>query len=144
MTYQTYIDRYKNIQDFVDKTLDLSNYQQYTTLSFVGSIGEVNLNSVIDEKRLSYIQKKDIIQKAFNDFSSIFVKNNQKLGKIKEDISKYGFFSQEIYYMLEDQSYSTSIKKYLLSLEIIKFSSAIKVFGYLDTFISSLGNELKM
>ena len=44
--------------------------------------------------------------------------------------------------MLENQDYSTSIKKYLLSLEIIKFSSAIKVFGYLETFVSSLSNAL--
>ena len=44
--------------------------------------------------------------------------------------------------MLENQDYATSIKKYLLSLEIIKFSSAIKVFSYLDTFVSSLANVL--
>ena len=62
---------------------------------------------------------------------------------LKENISKYGFFSEELFYLLEDKSYTTSIKKYLLSLEIIKFSSAIKVFGYLDTFVSSLANALK-
>ena len=44
--------------------------------------------------------------------------------------------------MLQNQDYATSIKQYLLSLEIIKFSSAIKVFGYLDTFVSSLANTL--
>ena len=49
-----------------------------------------------------------------------------------------------MYYVLEDNSYTTSIKKYLLSLEIIKFSSAIKVFSYLDTFISSLANALNV
>lgn len=32
----------------------------------------------------------------------------------------------------------------MLSLEIIKFSSAIKVFGYLDTFVSSLANSLNI
>jgi len=63
---------------------------------------------------------------------------------LKESISKYGFFSQDLYYLLEDKTYTTSIKKYLLSLEIIKFSSAIKVFSYLDTFVSSLSNVLKI
>jgi len=99
---------------------------------------------VINEKSLSYIQKKDILQLALNSFSNIFVANNQKLTTFKEDISKYGFFSEELYNMLENQDYSTSIKKYLLSLEIIKFSSAIKVFSYLDTFVSSLSSALKL
>jgi len=38
----------------------------------------------------------------------------------------------------------TSIKDSLLSLETIKFSSAMKVFSYLDTFISGLGSFLNM
>ena len=100
------------------------------------------MNVVVNEHRLTYVQKKDILQKALNDFSSVFIRNVQKLNTLKEDVSKYGFFSKEMYDMLENQDYSTSIKKYLLSLEIIKFSSAIKVFGYMDTFVSSLANAL--
>ena len=93
---------------------------------------------------MSYVQKKDIIQQSINSFSSVFITNNKKLTLLKENISKYGFFSQEMYDMMQDQSYSTSIKNYLLSLEIIKFSSAIKVFSYLDTFVSSLANALNI
>lgn len=143
-TYQTYINIYKNGQNFVDQTLNLSNYQKYTSLSIVGSGEENNVDAVINEKTLGYIQKKDILQKALNGFSSIFVTNNQRLTTIKENISKYGFFSQELYDMLENKDYTTSIKQYLLSLEIIKFSSAIKVFGYLDTFVSSLANTVNI
>jgi hypothetical protein len=142
--YQTYVNTYKKGQQFLDSLLHLSNYQQYTSLSIVGSGEESNVDTVIQEKNLSYIQKKDILQRALNGFSASFVANNNQLTVLKEDISKYGFFSQEIYAMLENQSYSTSIKKYLLSLEIIKFSSAIKVFSYLDTFVSSLANALRI
>jgi len=124
--------------------LNLSNYQQYTSLSIIGSGEETNVDKVIGDKSLSYIQKKDILQQALNNFATMFTANTQKLGTLKENISKYGFFSQELYDLLENQEYSTSIKKYLLSLEIIKFSSAIKVFSYLDTFVSSLANTLKL
>lgn len=103
----------------------------------------MNIDAVIAEKNLSYIQKKDILQQALNGFSTTFIANTQKLSELKEGISKYGFFSQELYDLMDNQSSSTSIKKYLLSLEIIKFSSAIKVFSYLDTFVSSLANALK-
>ncbi len=142
--YQTYIDAYKQWKIFIDKTLKLGNYQQYASLSLIGSGEEANVDTVVLDKRLSYIQKKDILQQALNNFSTIFISNIQQLTTIKENISKYGFFSQEIYDLLDNQDYSTSIKKYLLSLEIIKFSSAIKVFSYLDTFVSSLASELKL
>lgn len=144
-TYQTYIDTYKKWQTFIDKLLNLSNYQKYSSLSIVGSWEDINVDNVIQDKSLSYIQKKDILQQSLNGFSTTLLDNTQKLTTIKEDISKYGFFSQEIYNLLENQEYSSaSIKKYLLSLEIIKFSSAIKVFSYLDTFVSSLADALKM
>jgi len=141
-TYQTYINIYKQWQIYFDQTLNLSNYQKYTSLSLMGSGEQANIDTVVNEKTLWYIQKKDILQKALNSFSPVFINNNKKLTVLKEDISKYGFFSQELYDMLENQDYATSIKKYLLSLEIIKFSSAIKVFSYLDTFVSSLANAL--
>lgn len=142
--YQNYVETYKQGQQFLDKTLRLSNYRKYTSLSINGSGEESNVDTIIQEKNLSYIQKKDILQGALDDFSTAFILNSKALIVLKENISKYGFFSQEMYSMLEDQSYSTSIKKYLLSLEIIKFSSAIKVFGYLDTFVSSLANALRV
>ncbi len=141
-TYQTYMNIYKQWQNFLDKALNLSDYQQYTSLSIAGSGEESNVNRIIGEQNLSYIQKKDILQQALNGFSNAFVSHSKQLTTLKEDISKYWFFSQEIYDMLDNQVYSTSIKKYLLSLEIIKFSSAMKVFGYLDTFVSSLANAL--
>lgn len=142
INYQKYINNYKKWQEFIDQTLNLSNYQQYIGLSIAGSGEESHVDKVVNEKRLSYIQKKDILQQALNRFVNIFIPNTKKLANLKEDISKYGFFSEELYNMLENQDYSTSIKKYLLSLEIIKFSSAVKVFGYLETFVSSLSNAL--
>lgn len=113
-------------------------------MSLLGSGASSHLDTLIQDKDLNYIQKKDTIQQAFNTFSTRFIANKQQLTTIKENISQYGFFSQEIYDLLEDQSYATSIKQYLLSLEIIKFSSAIKVFSYLDTFVSSVASALNI
>lgn len=142
--YQTYVDTYKKWQIFVDKVLHLSSYQDYSSLSIAGSGEDANIPRILQDKHLSYVQKKDLLQQALNSFSNIFISNSQRLASLKEDISKYGFFSQEIYNLFENQPSSTSIKTYLISLEIIKFSSAIKVFSYLDTFVSSLANILNI
>lgn len=143
VNHEKYISTYKHGQEFLDKTLNLSNYQKYISLSLEWTWGITNTSTVIADRSLSYIQKKDILQQALNRFSDDFLVHTETLSTLKEDISKYGFFSEELYNLIESQEYSTSIKKYLLSLEIIKFSSAIKVFSYLDTFVSSLASALK-
>lgn len=142
--YQMYIDNYKKGQNMIDEVLHISSYNKYTTLSIVWGSGQDNVTNILADKNLSFVQKKDIIQKWLDDFSIYFRDNILTLSMLKENVSKYWFFPQELYEMIESQKYSTSIKKYLLSLEIIKFSSAIKVFSYLDTFVSSLANTLKL
>lgn len=142
--YEVYVQTYKQGKGMIDKLLHPARYEEYVSFSLLGSGGDEKVNGVINQSKLNFIQKKDILQNALNEFWQSFVQNTQELNDIKENISKYGFFSQDLYYVLEDNSYTTSIKKYLLSLEIIKFSSAIKVFSYLDTFISSLANALNV
>ena len=73
-----------------------------------------------------------------------FVTNETSLESIKQEISKYGFFPQELFNLLQNEENITSIKDSLLSLELIKFSSAIKVFSYLDTFVSTVSTLLNL
>ena len=68
--------------------MKLSNYQQYSVLSIVGSGEETNVDKVVLDKSLSYIQKKDILQQAINSFSTAFIANAQKLNTIKEEALK--------------------------------------------------------
>ncbi len=144
-TYGTYIQAYKQAQQYLNQRLDLSSYQKYISFSLAGTLWTTNLGALLQDDGLSFVQKKDIIQNALNNFYPAFVANSQRLESLKSDISQYGFFSKELFTLLSDQQYTTtSIKKYLLSLEIIKFSSAMKVFSYLDTFISSLANVLSL
>lgn len=100
------------------------------------------MQQIINDPTINYLQKKEILQQAFTSFATKFVQDQQQLTTVKEEISKYGFFSQEMYDLLNTQNYTTSIKQYLLSLEIIKFSSAVKVFSYLDTFVTNLSSAL--
>jgi hypothetical protein len=50
---------------------------------------------------------------------------------------------QDVFALVDNQN-GISMKSLLLSIENIKFTSAIKVFGYLDTFIQSLATTLSM
>lgn len=81
------------------------------------------------------MQKKDIFQNGLNGIASDMVTNYNTLDTLKKDITKYGFFPKDLLTIFGEDQEDISIKRSLMSLEVVKFSTAIKVFSYLDTFI---------
>lgn len=142
--YETYISTYKNIEQTITDQIAFSDYPKYRGLWLEGKNGKKNIETIINASGLNYIQKKDLLQEGLNSLMDTYVGNKQKLESLKQDVTKYGFFSKELFGLLENQEYISSIKDSLLSLEMIKFSTAIKVFSYLDTFVTSLWNVINM
>jgi hypothetical protein len=142
--YESYISTYKDIEQMITDQIAFSDYPKYRGLSLEEQNAEKNIQTIVNASGLNYIQKKDLLQEGLNGLMSKYVSNRQKLESLRQDVTKYGFFSKELFGLLENEEYITSIKDSLLSLEMIKFSTAIKVFSYLDTFVSSLGNILSI
>lgn len=140
--YESYINKYKNSQNTINDYIKFSSYNQYVSLDFLWENADKNIKNVINTNKLSYIQKKDIIQSAITKMSEDIVSKYNKIESIKKDVTKYGFFPLELYSLLEGEEYITSLKKSLLSLEMIKFWSALKVFSYLPSFITELSESL--
>jgi hypothetical protein len=131
------------MQNILRMTLGVSDYKKYSALSMDGPSGQANVDTILNST-FNYVTKKELLQNNLNVFSPLLIANKQKLEDLKQEVTKYGFFSQELFDLLQNEEYVTSIKESLLSLEMIKFSSAIKVFSYLDTFISTVANVLNM
>jgi len=142
--YSGYVAGYKSVSRILDDVLHISDYATYVNLWMLGTSATDNVNTILRATTINYIQKKDVLQTALTNFSPVYISNKQKLEDLKQETTKYGFFSKELFDLLTNEEYVTSIKDSLLSLEMIKFSSAMKVFSYLDTFISSLANVLNM
>lgn len=140
--YESYINKYKNSQNTINDYIKFSDYRKYEALDFLWVNSEKNITNVINTNKLSYLQKKDIIQSAISKISEDIINKYNQIESIKKDVTKYWFFPQELYLLLDNQEYITSIKKSLLSLEIIKFGSAIKVFSYLPSFINEVSESL--
>lgn len=139
----SYVENYKSVQDFLRTTLGLSDYQKYSALSMADANGQANVDTIL-QSSFNYVAKKQLLQNALNQFSPVLISNKQNLEDLKQEVTKYGFFSKELFDLLQNEEYVTSIKESLLSLEMIKFTSAIKVFSYLDTFIGTVSNVLNM
>ena len=142
-TQTAYVKSYQSAQDFLRSTLGLSTYQKYSALGMDGDNGKANVDSIL-QSSFDYVTKKELLQNALNQFSPLLIWNKQNLDDLKQQVTKYGFFSKELYDLLQNEEYVTSIKESLLSLEMIKFTSAIKVFSYLDTFIGTVANVMNV
>jgi hypothetical protein len=142
--YESYISTYKKIEQTITDQIAFSDYPKYRGLTLDGAAGKQNIQTIINAPKLNYIQKKDLLQEELSNLMSKYAGNKQQLELLKKDVTKYGFFPKELFGLLENEEYISSIKDSLLSLEMIKFSTAIKVFSYLDTFVSSLGNVINM
>jgi hypothetical protein len=139
----SYVDNYKSVQDFLRNTLGLSDYTKYSTLSMADTNGQANVDTIL-QSSFNYVAKKELLQNALNQFSPVLIGHKQRLENLKQEVTKYGFFSKELFDLLQNEEYVTSIKESLLSLEMVKFTSAIKVFSYLDTFIGTVANVLNL
>jgi hypothetical protein len=83
----------------------------------------------------TYLKKRDVLQVSLNNLIDTTNSIYTQVTNQKNYVTQYGFFTQELKDLLKDQDNMSNIKRSLLSLENIKFSSAIQVFSYLDTFI---------
>ncbi len=100
-----------------------------------------NLKTLI-ESESNYIQKKETLNTSIKNLINSILLDHQTLDKTKKIITKNWFLSEDIWEIINWKQQIGSIQNSLLSLEAIKFSSAISVFSYLDTFIESLSKTI--
>jgi len=134
-SYQGYIDYAKDYQKLWSEYTNLNDYSLMASTSFLGATATNNVGSVLNSSRLSYLQKKDIFQNGLNGVANDMIANYNALDTLKKDITQYGFFPKDLLSIFPADQEDVSIKSSLMSLEVVKFSAAIKVFSYLDTFI---------
>lgn len=142
ITYQKYVDYVKDYQKLRSEYTNLNDYSVMASTSFLWATAATNVGSVQNSSRLSYVQKKDIFQNGLNTLSNNMIANYVALDTLKKDITQYGFFPKDLLTIFPAEQETVSIKNSLMSLEVVKFSTAIKVFSYLDTFIKWLANLL--
>ncbi len=155
--YNDYIKNYSTtniweqttISNSVTKVKDIINKYLYPDHNAYNDIvlnwidGQNNLKKLI-ESDTTYIQKKEVLNNSIKTLSNSILINHKYLDETKKAITKNWFFSYEIWSIINEKQQIWSIQNSLLSLETIKFSSAISVFSYLDTFIESLSKSIEV
>lgn len=122
------------------QTLGLFDLQKYENLN-VDEWAKEKITKIIKDLSLNYIQKRDILQSVANKIGTSILDLKWKIQQDTNALNKDWFFPEELVWILKQDNAVGSIQRSLLSLEVVKFSSAIKVFSLMDTFLSSMVSD---
>ena len=122
------------------QTLGFFDLQKYENLN-VDEWAKEKITKIIKDLSLNYVQKRDILQSVANKIGTSILDLKWKIQQDTNALNKDWFFPEELVWILKQDNAVGSIQRSLLSLEVVKFSSAIKVFSLMDTFLSSMVSD---
>ncbi len=102
------------------------------------------IETIKNEPTLNYTEKKIILKNNVNELTTDIINNDRKLENVKVEIEKFGFVPKELYEMTQKQDWIYGIRRALLLTESIKFITAFKVFGYMQSFLQWFSNDSKI
>lgn len=107
-------------------------YSQYV-LPLTTNSAKQNLENII-QSSLSYIDKKYIIEQEVQSLVNKVNAMQSQLDDLKENTSTLWFLSPDIYDVLATAWSTISVQRAVMAIESIKFTSAVNVFGQLNSF----------
>lgn len=112
-----------------------NTYKQLSSLSLAGPDGKINMTSILSST-LSFLDKKYIMQNNLMRMIASYKENLWLIENTQRDIAQYGYLPQAIVSIFQNNNMQVSLQRWLVALEVIKFTTAVKVFSLLDTFVS--------
>ena len=105
---------------------------------------EMRVNNVISADDIDYIDKKDILSPSVANIIRDAQNDISKIDSINKDVATQGFLPQELENILAKEQAIDTIQRSLNALEVIKFSTAMKVFSYLDSAIQTISEMVRI
>lgn len=129
------IETVKYTDSRLTQYIPFNDFHLYDEFAGVSQGAFKTLQWVLAATNIHFIHKRDVIQHLVNTVSQSIMQEIQAVDRLRRQISTYGFYPQTFEFLLWQAS-SQSIQQSIVSIEAIKFSTALKVFSYLDTFLN--------
>lgn len=141
--YQPTIDTIAYYEQEANNILQFNSYNDFSWLPLSTNAGLNNLQSIINASSINYIHKKNIIAQQFDQLSKQVIQTLIETDNLKTTIATHGWMDKASYELIKDNS-SFSIQQSLNAVEIIKLSTALKTFYYLDSFINQFASAIQL
>ncbi len=139
---QEYVDMWKDAFKWVKELVWNSN--SYTAPDIWSPDEVTKVNEIINANDIDYIEKKEILSSYVSDLVRGAEDKTVYIENLRQSIAKQWFLPEELGILLsEDQAIST-IQRSLSALEVIKFSTATRVFMYMNTALSTIAEMIRV
>ncbi len=137
----TLVTEYESYETQLNDIIHIYSPEMYDTLPTKWKQANTTITQVIWATDINYIHKWKILTNVFKNLSNETISLQKKIEQSKWNITKYWFSPKEINDILWwDETDHISLQRSLLSLEVIKFSTAVKVFWLLYTFLDQFSH----
>ncbi len=135
------VEKTSDVYDSYGQNLGLFSLDDYAGVSLERDQME-GARRILSDDKLNFVQKKDLLEEKLGALGQRILEYKTVTKELREKMNRDGFFPQELVDILKTDNAVGSIQRSLLSLEVVKFSSAMKVFSLMDVFVSQLADNL--
>ena len=141
--YQQYVEQYKDKFSMI-KGLIWKNHKLNYLVPDVKSLqSESQVREIINASDIDFIDKKDLLQSYVSELVRLSQDEAKKIDQLKQDIAKQWFLPEELDSILSDDQAIDTIQRSLNALEVIKFSTASRVFSYMSTALQTISEMIR-
>ena len=140
--YASYVQSYKEKYGKVREFLWMTNNYSAPNIWDVNEVQKVN--EIINATDIDYISKKDLLSKYASDLVRNAEDRADYVENLKQDIAKQWFLPEELEILLSEDQAIDTIQRSLNALEVIKFSTATKVFSYMNTALTTISEMIRI
>ena len=142
--YKEYVGKYKEKLWKIKEFAWIDYKSNYVEPTAKGRQSQQTINQIINAQDIDFIEKKDLL----SNYASNLVRNTEDQvtysETLRQNIAKQWFLPKELEILLSENETIDTIQRSLNALEIIKFSTATKVFSYMNTAMVTILEMVKM
>ena len=133
-----YKDKYKRVKNLIGS----NNTYEAPRVWDINE--EAKVNEIINARDIDYIEKKELLTAYVSDLVRTAEEKSVYAENLKQDIAKQWFLPEELWILLSEDQAIDTIQRSLNALEVIKFSTATKVFMYMNTALSTISEMIRV
>ena len=144
INYQEYVQTYKEKLWKLKDLFWINNKSNYRSPVVWSAQSLQTVNEIINASDIDYIDKKDLLSSYVSDLVRESENGVRNAETLKQNIAKQWFLPGELELLLSENETIDTIQRSLNALEIIKFSTATRVFSYMNTALATILEMIKM
>jgi len=139
-----FVNKYKTTFKKVKWRFWKDNIDNYSRPNADSDSFQNDVNRIINATDIDYIDKKDLLSSSVASFVHTAENRANEVETLRQEIARQGFLPEEVKLILSDNQAIETIQRSMNALEVIKFSTAAKVFSYMSTTLSNIAEMVKM